>query len=171
MLSKKILSILSLTVAGFAFAPTITTANVPISGSVESRCTIFTDTQGVYGNPSPSVLSTSRADGGVKPIIRFDVASADFYKAKIITPNSFSSSPSLPDYVNWTGDVTVKEVTDPLMADYETNKVQYDNVTEFDLTVSGTVWFDVESKAEYGVNKPFPGGNYTALVIAECIAK
>jgi len=57
------------------------------------------------------------------------------------------------------------------MSGYETNKVEYDNVVEFDLTVAGTVWFNVTSEVAYGYNKPFPGGNYTALVTAECIAK
>lgn len=145
--------------------------SVPITGMVESKCSIFTDVQGVYGNPTPNILSTARADGGVLPVIRYDVASADYYKAKITHPNSFSTAPSLPDFVAWEGTTSVKEVSDPLMSDYETNKIEYDNVTEFDLTVAGTVWFEVDSSADYGYNKAFPAGNYTALVTAECIAK
>lgn len=145
--------------------------NTPITGIVESKCSIFTDVQGVYGNPSPSILSTARADGGVLPVIRYDVASADYYKARISHPNSFSSAPTLTDAVAWEGSTSVREVSDPLMSDYETDKVEYDNVTEFDLTVAGTVWFEVASSADYGYNKAFPAGNYTAIVTAECIAK
>lgn len=141
-----------------------------IMGTVASKCVIVTDTTGVYGNPSPSVLSTAAADGGIEPVIRFDVISANFYKAVISTPESFSSSPALNDVVNWTGSVSVAEVTDPLMADYDTNKREFNNVTEFDLTVAGTVWFKASSQADYGATKAFPGGEYTAIVNAECVA-
>lgn len=159
----------ALTAIGVASAASA--ENVPITGNVESKCSIFTDVQGVYGNPTPNILSTARTDGGVLPVIRYDVASADYYKAKITHPNSFSTSPSLPDFVAWTGSTSVKEVSDPLMSDYETSKIEYDNVTEFDLTVAGTVWFEVDSSADYGFNKSFPAGSYTAIVTAECIAK
>ena len=143
----------------------------PITGTVESKCSIYTDIPGVYGNPTPDKLSTAVADGGVLPRIRYDVAEADYYKAKISTPESFSSSPNLTDVVNWSGTVEVSEVTDPLMSAYETDKVTYNNVTEFDLTVAGTVWFNVTSTATYGYGKSFPGGSYNAIVVAECIAK
>jgi len=159
------------TVAALGLATSVHAENVPITGIVESKCSIFSDTQGVYGNPTPNVLSTARTDGGVLPVIRFDVAAADFYKAKITHPNSFSSAPSLPDFVAWEGSTSVKEVSDPLMSAYETSKVEYDNVTEFDLTVAGSVWFQVDSSADYGFNKSFPAGVYTAVVTAECIAK
>lgn len=162
---------LILTVVALCFATSAQAENVPITGIVESKCSIFADTQGVYGNPTPNVLSTARQNGGVLPVVRFDVASADFYKAKITHPNSFSSSPSLPDFVAWDGTTSVKEVSDPLMSDYETNKIEYDNVTEFDLTVAGSVWFQIDSSADYGFNKSFPAGTYTAIVTAECIAK
>lgn len=142
----------------------------PIVGNVQAKCSIYTDTQGVYGNPSPSVLSTATADGGVTPIIRYDVASADYYTAKMTWPNAFSTAPGLPDAVNWTGDVEVAEVSDPLMSDYETNKIKYDNVVEFNLTVAGSTWFRVPSTVEYGYGKSFPAGQYTAIVTAECIA-
>ena len=155
----------ALTAIGVASAASA--ENVPITGNVESKCSICTDVQGVISN----VLSTARTDGGVLPVIRYDIASADYYKAKITHPNSFSTSPSLPDFVAWTGSTSVKEVSDPLMSDYETNKIEYDNVTEFDLTVAGTVWFEVDSSADYGFNKSFPAGSYTAIVTAECIAK
>lgn len=145
--------------------------DVPISGTVESKCVITTDTQGVYGNPTPNVLSTATADGGVQPIIRYDVISADYYKAKITYPDDFSSSPTLEDVVNWTGSVAVGEVTDAGMSAYDTNKVEYNNVYETDLTIAGSTWFKVESEANYGYDKSFPAGNYNAVVQAECIAK
>lgn len=167
MLKKTI----AITLATLSIASTAQAESVPITGVVESKCSIFAETQGVYGNPTPNKLSTARQDGGILPVIRFDVASADFYKAKITHPNSFSSSPALPDFVEWTGKTSVNRVSDPLMSDYETNKVEYDNVTEFDLKVEGSVWFEVESTANYGVNKSLPAGVYTALVTAECIAK
>jgi hypothetical protein len=168
MFNKKALSILMLSLFTATSAASET---APITGVVESKCSIFTDVQGVYGNPSPNLLSSARSDGGVLPVIRYDVASADFYKAKITHPNAFSSSPSLPDFVAWQGSTAVRQVSDPLMSNYETSKVEYNNVTEFDLTVAGTVWFEVSSSADYGFNKAFPAGNYTALVTAECIAK
>lgn len=158
------LSVVSLASASYA-------TEVPITGNVESKCSIYTDTAGVYGAPTPSTLSTAPADGGVHPIIRVDVSQAGYYIAKISTPTSFSSSPSLNDVVDFNGETTVHQVTDPLMSDYETNKVTYNNVTEFDLTVAGTVWFKSTSTAEYGVDKSFPGGTYRAVVVAECIAK
>jgi hypothetical protein len=144
--------------------------DVPITGVVSSKCIIYTETPGVYGNPSPNLLSTSRADGGVEPIIRYDVLQAGFYKAVITTPNSFSSSPSLPDNVTWTGSVDVSRVTDAAMSAYSTNKITYNNTTEIVLSVPGSVWFKAESKAEYGYNKAFPAGTYRAMVTASCIA-
>jgi hypothetical protein len=164
-LMKKALALLGLAAASTAFA-----VDAPITGNVASKCVIVTDTAGVYGNPTPSVLSTAAADGGVEPIVRYDVISADFYKAVISTPDSFSSSPALNDVVNWTGSVSVAEVTDPLMSAYDTNKRTFNNVTEFDLTVAGTVWFKVSSQADYGATKAFPGGTYVSVVNAECIA-
>lgn len=145
-------------------------AEVPIRGVVSSKCVINTDVPGVYGNPTPSVLSTAAVDGGVVPVVRFDVVEAGYYKATITTPNSFTSSPTLSDAVNWTGSVAVSRVTDAAMSSYTTNKRTYNNTTEFDLTVPGTVWFSATSKAEYGYNKSFPAGEYKALVLAECIA-
>ena len=66
-------------------------ANIPINGVVESKCVIITDTDGVYGNPTADKLSTTASDGGVVPIIRYDIITADAYKAVVTTPNSFSS--------------------------------------------------------------------------------
>ena len=144
--------------------------DVPITGTVSSKCIIYTETAGVYGNPSPSILSTLPADGGVQPVIRYDVLQSGYYKAVISTPNTFSSSPSLPDSVTWTGSVDVSRVTDAAMSAYSTNKVTYNNTTEIVLSVPGSVWFKAESKAEYGYNKAFPAGTYRAMVTASCIA-
>jgi len=145
--------------------------DTPITGTVQSKCTIITETTGVYGQPTPDKLSTAPADGGVQPIIRVDVSQAGYYTARISTPTSFSSSPALNDTVAWTGTTTVSSVSDPLMSDYETTKVTYSNVTEFDLTVAGSTWFTSTSTATYGQDKSLPGGTYSAIVIAECIAK
>jgi len=71
--------------------------NTPITGNVSSKCSIFTDTTGVYGNPTPDELSTKTADGGIDPVVRYDVTVADKYKAKISWPNSFSTAPNLSD--------------------------------------------------------------------------
>jgi hypothetical protein len=141
-----------------------------ITGNVQSKCIINTDTTGVYGNPTADKLSTATADGGVKPVIRYDVSLAGAYDARITTPTSFSTSPSLNDTVAWTGSTTVKEFSDAAMADYETNKVVYNETSEYSLHTVGTTWFEVDSTAEYGYGKAFPGGTYRALVIAECIA-
>ena len=144
--------------------------DAPIMGSVQSKCSITTDTPGIYGNPTPSVLSTAATDGGIEPVVRFDVISADYYKAVITHPQDFSSSPTLTDTVVWNGAVSVSEVSDPLMSGYDAAKRIYNNVTEFDLTVAGTTWFSITSDASYGFDKSWPAGNYNAVVSAECIA-
>lgn len=143
--------------------------NVPIVGTIESKCSIYTVRQGVYGSPLPNELSTDPTDGGVKPVIRYDVAQGGYYRAEIGWPNAFASSPSLNDAVNFTGAVTVSEVSDAAMSAYETAKVEYDNIVEFDLTVTGSTWFTIDSTANYGFDKSFPAGSYTAQVTAECI--
>lgn len=144
--------------------------NTIIRGNVVSKCTIHTDTPGVYGNPSMSVLSTLRASGGIQPIIRYDVVTGGFYKAVITTPTSFSASPSLDDTVAWTGSTEVSSVSDAAMSSYTTNKRIVGSATEFDLTLPGTVWFKSSSGATYGYNRSLPSGEYRAVVIAECIA-
>lgn len=151
--------------------PATTLAETVIEGNISSKCIINTDTQGVYGNPTPDKLSTATADGGVLPVIRYDVAIADYYLAKITTPSSFSSSPTLSDTVSWSGSTSVSNTSDAGMSGYETDKITYENTTEFDLTIAGTTWFEVSSTAEYGYGKAFPGGTYRAIVQAECIAK
>ena len=141
-----------------------------ITGTIESKCVINTDVNGVYGNPVAGTLSTLPADGGVLPIIRYDIALGNAYTARITAPSSFSTAPSLNDVVDWSADVEVNEVSDTNMSDYETNKVEYDYTTEFNMHTAGTTWFKVTSKAEYGYGKPYPAGTYRAIVLAECIA-
>lgn len=145
-------------------------AEIPIVGTVESKCVITTDTQGVYGNPTPSKLTTNMSDGGVPPIVRYDVIQADYYKALISHPESFTESPALGDVVNWVGQVTVAEVSDASMSAYDNDKRLYNNVTEIDLTIAGSTWFKVASTANYGYDKAFPAGQYRSTVQAECIA-
>ena len=141
-----------------------------ITGTIESKCVINTDVNGVYGNPVAGTLSTLPADGGVLPIIRYDIALGNAYTARITAPSRFSTAPSLNDVVDWSADVEVNEVSDTNMSDYETNKVEYDYTTEFNMHTAGTTWFKVTSKAEYGYGKPYPAGTYRAIVMAECIA-
>tara|TARA_Y100000385_G_scaffold265646_1_gene300105 strand:- start:259 stop:747 length:489 start_codon:yes stop_codon:yes gene_type:complete len=146
-------------------------ANVDITGNVSAKCIIQTDKAGVYGNPSASVLSTAPSDGGVLPVIRFDVAIADYYTANITHPSSFTSSPALTDNVTWTGSTSVTKTSDAGMSGYDSAKVVYDNTTVFDLTVAGSTWFSTSSTATYAASKPFTGGTYVAVVQASCIAK
>ena len=143
----------------------------PIQGQVQSKCSVWTETGGVYGHPLPYKLSTTTADGGVAASIRIDVAQADYYKARFTHPNSFSSSPALNDSVAWTGSTVVGQVSVAGMSAYEAAKVTYNNVTEFNLTLAGSTWFTVASTASYGSTKSLPAGNYTAIIKAECIAK
>ena len=145
-------------------------AEVPIMGSVDSKCVVTTDTQGVYGNPTPNKLTTNLSSGGVPPIVRYDVIQADYYKAVISRPDAFTESPNLNDVVNWTGEVTVSEVSDAGMSAYDNDKIEYNNITEIDLTIAGSTWFKVASTANYGYDKAFPAGQYRAVVTAECIA-
>lgn len=147
-------------------------ATTPISGTVASKCIVTTDTDGVYGNPSATKLSTASADGGVLPIIRFDIITASAYNAKITTPISFASSPSLgSETVTWTGSSVANQMSDAGMSAFNTGKVVYNNTTEFPLSIAGSVWFDISSSATYGYNKAFPAGSYSAVVTAECIAQ
>lgn len=154
-------------------AATATYADNPtIRGTVASKCSVYTTTQGVYGNPSPDVLSTAAAAGGVQPIVRYDVAIGDYYYGKITYPTSFSSSPTLTSSaVEWIGDVDVSQVSVPAMSAYTNNVVTYDNTFQYDLTEAGSTWFKISSRANYGYNQAFPAGSYVANVIAECIAK
>lgn len=173
MINKKIA--MFTTVCSVALASVSVSAqaeNVPINGTVQSRCIIQTDTSGVYGNPNAYTLSTDPADGGVQSIVRFDVSLADAYYAVITAPSEFSSSPSLPDVPTFVGDTEVSSVSDATgMGSYETNKVEYGMTDKYDLTATGSTWFKTSSTVTMGGNRAFPGGNYTALVVAECIAQ
>lgn len=167
-MKKFILSALVLSV----FASGALAETTPITGSVQSRCVITTDTPGVYGNPNAYTLTTAPADGGVLAVTRVDVTLADAYYVELTAPSEFSSAPSLPDVVTWTGDTEVQAVSDATgMGSYETDKVEYDYTDKYDLTATGSTWFKTSSVAAMGGNKAFPGGNYTALVQASCIAQ
>tara|TARA_B110000211_G_scaffold200306_1_gene231230 strand:+ start:54 stop:554 length:501 start_codon:yes stop_codon:yes gene_type:complete len=158
--------------AAIMAAPVLATATTPISGTVASKCVVVTDTDGVYGNPSATKLSTASTDGGVLPIIRYDIITASAYNARITTPISFASSPSLDgDVVNWTGSTVANQMSDAGMSAFNTDKIVYNNTSEFPLSIAGSVWFDVSSEATYGYNKAFPAGSYSAVVTAECIAQ
>jgi len=146
-------------------------ANVDIVGSVEAKCVIQTTKSGVYGNPIASKLSTTPADGGVLPVIRYDVSIADAYTANITHPTSFSSSPTLSDTVAWTGSTSVTQTSVAGMSAYEAAKTVVDSTTIFDLTLAGSTWFSTASSAVYGQAKPLSGGTYTASVVATCIPK
>lgn len=162
----------SIIIAMSLFTLSAQAVDVPISGTVQSRCVITTDTPGTYGNPNAYTLTTSSSDGGVQPIVRYDVTLADAYYAQITTPTSFSSSPSLTDTVTWTGSTEVSSVSDATgMAGYESAKTTFGQTTQFNLTATGSTWFKSTSVATNGGNKAFPGGNYSATVEAVCVAK
>lgn len=156
---------------GVVMASSVSAAETPITGTVQAKCSVYTDTQGVYGQPNPYTLSTTPADGGVEPVIRIDVSAANYYYGRITYPDSFQSSPTLNDAVTWTGNVTLGDVSDAGMAGYDTDKTTFGNTHQYDLTVAGTTYFKVSSSASYGFNKSFPAGEYTSIVTAECIAK
>ena len=146
-----------------------------INGNVESRCTVNTDTAGYYGNPNAYTLTTLPASAGQVPIIRIDTSLATAYKAQISYPTSFSSSPSLGDTVVWTGAVAVDQTSSSDMSGYQAASTTADGgaMRIYPLTVAGATWFSVSSVATYGggQQKAFPGGSYTAVVVAECIAQ
>jgi hypothetical protein len=146
--------------------------DVPIEGTVQSRCIITTDTPGVFGNPNAYTLTTAPADGGVVPIVRYDVTLADAYYAQITTPTTFSSSPTISETITWTGSTEVDAISDATgMASYETNKVTFGQTTQYDLTATGSTWFKSSVSATMGGSKAFPGGTYTAVVEAVCVAQ
>ena len=166
-LAGSALAAVSLMTAAYAQA-----TDTPITGTVQSRCIIQTDNPGTYANPNAYTLTTSSSDGGEAARIRVDVTLADAYYFEITPPSEFSSSPNLPDAVTFTGDTEVDTVSDATnMGDYETNKVEIGTTDRYDLTATGSTWFKTSSVATLGGSKAFPGGNYTALVSAECIAQ
>ena len=145
---------------------------VPITGTVQSRCIIQTDTAGTYGNPNAYTLTTAAQDGGDAAVVRYDVSLADAYYAEITPPIAFSSAPNLPDQVTWAGSVSVKTVSDATgMGTYEADKLEVGDTDRYDLTATGSTWFAIESTATMGGNKAFAGGTYTAVAEAVCIAK
>ena len=148
-------------------------AGTNIDGSVQSRCTVDTDTPGAYGNPNAYTLTTVPASAGQVPIVRFDVSLANAYFAQVSYPTSFSSSPSLSDSVTWTGAVTVAQTSSSDMSGYQAASTTTGAMRQYALTVAGTTWFASTSVATYGggQNKAFPGGSYTAIVVAQCIAQ
>lgn len=147
-------------------------AEVPITGTVESRCIIQTDKAGAFGNPNAYTLTTTPADGGDPAIVRFDVTLADAYYAEITPPTAFSSSPSLPDQVTWTGSVAVDTVSDATgMGTYETDKIEIGDTDRYDMTATGSTWFKIDATATMGGSKAFAGGTYTAVAEAVCVAK
>lgn len=167
MLKKLLTLIVGITAATATYAD-----NPTIRGTVASKCSIYTTTQGVYGNPSPDTLSTAPADGGVQPIVRYDVAIGNYYYGKISYPVSFTTSPTLiTSAVEWTGSVDVSQVSVPAMSAYTNNVITYDNTYQYDLTQAGSTWFKISSEANYGYNQALPAGTYVASVTAECIAK
>jgi len=145
--------------------------NTPVTGTVESRCLIVTEVNGVYGNPAAHKLSTKSSDGGVYPKIRTDVSQADAYKVKFSWPIAFSNSPALTDSLAFDGEITVAAVGVSGMSAYEGAKVEYNNHTEYTMTLAGSTWFIVESTVEYGSTKSLPGGDYSAVVVVTCIPK
>ena len=146
-----------------------------INGNVESRCTVNTDTVGYYGNPNAYTLTTLPASNGQVPIVRVDTSLANAYKAQISYPTSFSSSPSLGDTVVWTGAVAVDQTSSSDMSGYQAASTLSDGgaMRTYALAHAGTTWFSVTSVATYGggQQKAFPGGSYSAVVVAECIAQ
>ena len=144
-----------------------------INGNVESRCTVNTDTVGYYGNPNAYTLTTTPASGGQKPIVRFDVSLANAYYAQVSYPTSFSSSPSLSDTVAWTGAVAVAQSSGSDFDGYQTASTTTGALRQYAMGHAGTLWIDVQSEATYGggQQKAFPGGSYTAVVVAECVAQ
>lgn len=158
---------------GMMFVPFATiAAEVPITGTVESRCVIQTDTAGTFGNPNAYTLTTAPHDGGDPAIVRFDITLADAYYAEITPPLAFSSAPALPDQVTWIGDVEVSAVSDATgMGTYETDKLEVGDTHRYDMTATGSTWFKISSTATMGGNKAFAGGTYTAVAEAVCIAQ
>ena len=175
-MKKLLITSLVLALAGCSLLmPKKVEANTNINGTVESRCTVNTDTVGYYGNPNAYTLTTLPASAGQVPIVRIDSSLANAYKAQISYPTSFSSSPSLSDTVVWTGEVTVAQTSSTDMSGYQAASTTADGgaMRIYPLTIAGTTWFSVTSVATYGggQQKAFPGGSYTAVVVAECVAQ
>ena len=154
-------------------ATTAYAANIDITGTVESRCIVNTDTPGVYGNPNAYTLTTLPASAGQVPIVRIDSSLANAYNAQISYPTSFSTSPSLSDTTAWVGAVGVEQTSSSDMSGYQAASTTTGAMRTYPLSIAGTTWFSVASTATYGggQQKPFPGGSYKAVILAECIAQ
>ena len=165
---KKLITIGLMLVATTAYA-----ANIDITGTVQSRCIVNTDTPGVYGNPNAYTLTTLPASAGQVPIVRIDSSLANAYNAQISYPTSFTTSPSLSDTTAWTGAVGVAQTSSSDMSGYQAASTTTGAARTYALTHAGTTWFSVASTATYGggQQKPFPGGSYKAVILAECIAQ
>ena len=146
-------------------------ADIPITGEVQSRCTIDTDTAGAYGNPNAYTLTTLPASGGMLAVTRIDTTLADAYFVRVTHPDSFSTAPTANATVTFTGETEVSAVGDAGMSGYEAAKTTFGNTTQYDLTVAGSLWLKTSSTATNGGDKAFPSGTYRAIVVAECIAK
>lgn len=170
MFNKKIIAaLLGSTILGITYSAA---AQVPINGTVQSRCIIQNDTSGVFGNPTAYTLTTDPTQGGQLAITRVDTTLAGAYFVEITAPSEFTTSPNLPDIVNWDGDTQVDAVSDATgMGTYESSKIEYGMTDKYELTATGSTWFKTSSVATLGGNKAFPGGDYTAMVLVECIAK
>ena len=167
---KKIIITLSLLMGCTA----IYADNIDITGQVESRCTINTDTAGTYGNPSAYTLTTQPASGGSVPVVRVDVSLANAYYAQISTPTAFSTSPSLSDTAVFSGAVAVVQTSSSDMSGYQAaSTTPSSSMRQYALTIAGTTWFSASSQALYGGGNqtPFPSGSYKAVVVATCIAQ
>ena len=165
---KKLITIGLMLVATTAYA-----ANIDITGTVQSRCIVNTDTPGVYGNPNAYTLTTLPASAGQVPIVRIDSSLANAYNAQISYPTSFSTSPSLSDTTAWEGAVAVAQTSSSDMSGYQAASTTTGAMRTYPLSIAGTTWFTVASTATYGggQQKPFPGGSYKAVILAECIAQ
>jgi hypothetical protein len=165
---KKLITIGLMLVATTAYA-----GNIDITGTVESRCIVNTDTPGVYGNPNAYTLTTLPASAGQVPIVRIDASLANAYNAQISYPTSFSTSPSLSDTTAWVGAVGVEQTSSSDMSGYQAASTTTGAMRTYPLSIAGTTWFSVASTATYGggQQKPFPGGSYKAVILAECIAQ
>ena len=111
-----------LLIPALAVATSTAGASIPINGFIESKCVIQSDTAGMFGNPTVDKLSTKSADGGVMPIVRYDIVTASKYKAVITTPTNFSTAPALTDSIDWTSTTVAGQMSDAGMSVFNTDK-------------------------------------------------
>jgi len=139
-----------------------------MTGIVQSKCSIWTEVNGTYGNSLSTRLDTTPSSGGVKGNVRVDVLQAAAYKVRFTAPVSWSSAPPLSEAGTWTSSVVVGAVSQSGMSSYEGAKVVYNNNTEFGLTLAGSTNFVLNSAFNY--SKALPAGNYTSVWTVTCIA-